>query len=370
MASDAPVASLDAALARAANLMDSRPALAERQAREILRVAPRDPRALNLLGAALWRQGQANAALEILGPLAAQQPNAPQVHIELASACAAIGDAGGAISACRRALVLKPDRPDLWRALGDLLEGQGDEDGAGRARAESIARSTTDPVLIQAALALRDDNLSVAEHLLRERLRAEPTDAAALRMLGEAGMRLGRYGEAEAMFEHCLELSPSFTGARHGLAVALFRQQKGAEALAQIHKLLEESPGEGGYLALLAGAQSLVGEYASAIQTYADLLARQPGQPKLWLSQGHALRTAGRREEAIAAYRKSLELAPGLGESWWSLANLKTRRFEIEEVGAMEAQLGRRELSNDDRLNRPLRSRQGVRGRGRLGQVR
>ena len=37
----------------------------------------------------------------------------------------------------------------------------------------------------------------------------------------------------------------------------------------------------------------------------------------------------------MAAYRRSLELAPGLGESWWSLANLKTRRFEDEEVRGM-----------------------------------
>ena len=369
MASDAQVGSLEIALARASEMMDGRPELAERQAREILRVVPSDPRALTLLGAALRRLGQPQAALAVLEPLAGQQPNAPQVHVELASARAAAGDIEGGVQAYRRALALKPARPDLWRALGDLLEGQGDQEGAGRARAEAIAHSTTDPVLIEAAFALRDDRIAVAERLLRERLRAEPTDAAALRMLGEAGVRLGRYGDAQAMFERCLELSPNFTGARHGLAVALFRQQKGAEALAEVRKLLAEDPHDGGYLALLAGALSLTGEYEAAIDTYADLLARQPGQPRLWLSQGHALRTAGRREEAIAAYRKSSRPGARSGESWWSLANLKTWRFEEGEVATMQAALGRARSLQRRPPSSALRAGQGVRGRGRVGGV-
>ena len=42
---------------------------------------------------------------------------------------------------------------------------------------------------------------------------------------------------------------------------------------------------------------------------------------------------------AIAAYRRAIELAPHLGEVWWSLANLKTVRFDDADVAAMEAAL-------------------------------
>jgi tetratricopeptide (TPR) repeat protein len=50
-------------------------------------------------------------------------------------------------------------------------------------------------------------------------------------------------------------------------------------------------------------------------------------------------KTAGRQEEAIAAYRHALELAPQLGEAYWSLANLKTFRFDGQDIAAMHTAL-------------------------------
>jgi tetratricopeptide (TPR) repeat protein len=81
------------------------------------------------------------------------------------------------------------------------------------------------------------------------------------------------------------------------------------------------------------------------------VLADYPRQPKVWMSLGHALKTANHNAESIAAYRRCIELAPHFGEVWWSLANLKTFQFTDEEVGTMQAQLQRTDLSNDDRFH-------------------
>ena len=62
------------------------------------------------------------------------------------------------------------------------------------------------------------------------------------------------------------------------------------------------------------------------------------------------LRTLGRLDEAVGAYRKSVELDPGLGDPWWSLSNLKTYRFSAEDVAAMQAQLDRKDSTDDNRL--------------------
>ncbi len=50
------------------------------------------------------------------------------------------------------------------------------------------------------------------------------------------------------------------------------------------------------------------------------------------------------------AYRQALAVNPGLGEAWWSLANLKTVRFDEADIAAMKAGL---EVagSNDDQLH-------------------
>ena len=348
---EAPAGSLTTALDHASKLLAASPALAESQAREILKVVPDDPRAMLILGAARRRGGDPLAARAILEPLAKAQPVSASTQYELAMAEAALGDDAAATAAFRRAVKLKPDMPEAWRALGDQLTLAGDMAGADAAYAQHIRASVNDPLLMRAAHALCEDDLAVAERLLRDHLKAAPTDVAAIRMLAEAGTRLGRYEDAENLLRRCLELSPSFIGARHNYAIVLYRQQKAAEAIPQIEHLLADEPGDPTYRNLMAAALGLVGEYDRAIEIYESVLAEYPDQPKIWLSYGHALRTAGRRAEGVAAYQRCLAMAPKLGEAYWSLANLKTVRFTTDEEAAMRAQLENPELTAEDRFH-------------------
>jgi len=173
----------------------------------------------------------------------------------------------------------------------------------------------------------------------------------AIRMLAEAGTRLGRYGDVEKLLARCLELAPSFTPARYNYAIVLYRQNRAAEALPQIEALLAEAPRDMGYRNLHAAALGLVGEYAKAVAIYEGVLAEAPEQPLIWLSYGHALRTSGRQAEAIAAYQRAIEQMPGLGEAYFSLSNLKTVRFTAAEAQAMRAQLLRTDLTVEDRFH-------------------
>jgi tetratricopeptide (TPR) repeat protein len=347
----AAAGSIPAALEHAARLLNADPVLAERQAREILQVAPRDPRAILILGAAQRRQGDAAAARAVLAPLSEAQPGSAHTHYELGMALADLGERDASIAALRHAVSVQRTLPDAWRALGDQLFAKGDEAGADGAYAEQIRASVRDPALLAAADALLDDRIAVAERLLRDHLRAKPTDVAAMRLLAEAGTRLGRYGDAEQLLLRCLELAPGFDGARYNLAIVLYRQQKAARAIPHIERLLVSEPRSGAYRNLLAACLALIGDYDRAIGLYGALLAEQPDQAKVWLSHGHVLKTAGRRADAMEAYRRAIALAPGLGDAYWSLANLKTEPFSAGEETAMTAQLASADLSNDDRLH-------------------
>ena len=53
------------------------------------------------------------------------------------------------------------------------------------------------------------------------------------------------------------------------------------------------------------------------------------------------LKTVGRQADGIAAYRKAIAIKPTLGEAWWSLANLKTVKFDEADIAAMEQALAR-----------------------------
>ena len=344
-------AALPAALAHGARLLRSNPAGAEAQAVEILKVAPGHPEALLILGASKRLQGSALAARSILCTLAKSQPNAARIHYELAMSLATLSEEDAAIAAFRRAVELNPGMTEAWRALGDQLTLKGDVVEADAAYGRHIQTSVHDPALMEAALALSEDRLAVAERALRAHLKIHPTDVAAIRMLAEAGTRLGRYADAEALLERCLELAPSFIAARHNYAIVLYRQNKALEAIPQIDQLLAADPTDPGYRNLKAAALGLVGEHVQSIEVYEGVLKERPEQPKVWLSYGHALKTAGRQDDCIAAYRRTLDLAPQFGEAYWSLANLKTYRFTAEDVAAMEAQAARRDLADEDRLH-------------------
>jgi len=338
------------ALAHAEQLLVSAPGLAAEQAREILRMVPDHPSATLLLGMAHRRSGDPARAIEVLRPLVAAQPRSGAAHRELGLALGDAGQGEEAVALLRRAVSLLPTMADAWRALGDHLFAMGDAAGADQAYAQHIRNSTHDPRLLEPALALAEGRIAVAEPLLRNHLKQFPTDVAAIRMLAEIASRIGRYGDAENLLTRCLELAPGFKAARHNFAVILHRNNKPVESLAQVDQLLATEPRSPSFRNLRAVVLARIGDYNEAIRIYEELLREYPQQARIWLSQGHALKTAGRQQESITAYRRGIELEPGLGEAYWSLANLKTFRFSEADVAAMESQLGRAEISTEDRL--------------------
>lgn len=342
---------LEQALAHAERLLQRDPALAGEQAAEILKAAAGHPAALRLLAAARMGQGDTQGALEILEPLARAQPNWALAQLDLGLALGHDGRGQQAIAALRRAVALKPELPQAWRALGDHLMAAGEQEAADAAYASHVRHSTSDPRLLAAATALVENRIPVAEALLREHLKQAPTDVAAIRMFAEVAARLGRNEDALHLLERCLELAPGFDAARQNYAQVLHRSNRPEQALAQIERLLATAPGHPGYRNLKAVVLCRVGDYEPAIALYAELLEQYPDNPKVWMSYGHALKTAGHTQRAIDAYRRSLAREPSFGEVWWSLANLKTFRFDADDLAAMRRQLVRTDLAADDRLH-------------------
>src|SRR5882757_6633859 len=346
-----PSGTLETALSRTKQLLESNPALAAEQAGEILKVVPDHPMATLLLAVAQRMMGDIAPASTLLEGLAAKQPNWAAAHYELGIVLGEAQQRDAALAAFRRAVALKPDMPDAWREIGDQLTFRGDREGADAAYARHIKASTRDPRLMSAALALCENQIPQAELLLREHLKSFPTDVAAIRMFAEVAGRLGRYQDAENLLARCLELAPGFNAARYNYAMALYRLNKSVAALQQIDILTASEPRNSGYRNLKAVVLANIGDYQESLEIYADVLAKHPDQAKIWMSYGHALATAGRQQDSIAAYRRCIALAPALGEPYYSLANLKTFRFCEAEVQSMRTHLASADITNEDRAH-------------------
>ncbi|WP_404481094.1 tetratricopeptide repeat-containing sulfotransferase family protein [Novosphingobium sp. BL-52-GroH] len=276
---------------------------------------------------------------------------APAAPPAVSIAALVASDPARAIPVLRDAILRDPDAAPAYRLLGRALRALGRDAEAGLAESEAIRASAHDPRLVAIAGALVTGDLPAAESGLRQRLRDQPTDVAAIRMMAELAGRIGRHRDAEALLRRALELAPGFVAARANLATVLYRQNRFPEAVAELDAVLAAGGGDAGNLNLRAAALGRTGDYEEARRIYADLTATFPEHARLWMSYGHILKTLGEQRESVAAYRRALAIEPGLGEVWWSLANLKTWRFEQDDVAAMEAALAAGELSEEDRLH-------------------
>ena len=214
-----------------------------------------------------------------------------------------------------------------------------------------FSRQMRNPVLLEAAVALNENRLHDAEPLLRQHLKADPFDVAAIRMMAELAGRIGRLRDAEALLRRAVELAPNFIPARSNLAIVLYRQNRADEAISELETLSALDPDDVTHDSLRAAAKGRLGDYEEAIELYGSVLERFPGQPKIWMSYGHLLKTVGQQAESVAAYRRALDVSPALGEVWWSLANLKTVRFDDADIALMEAGLARADISSEDRFH-------------------
>lgn len=342
---------LKSALAHAAKLLDTQPALAAEQATEILNAAPNHPPAVLILAVAQGRLGDLDSSLRQLESLVQTQRSWAVAHFEYSRALAAAGRGDDAIAALRTTLKLRPDHPEAWRHLADHLMAIDDTKAADEAYARHIRCSSRDPQLQRAAAAMIDNDIPTAERVLKEHLKQTPTDVPAIRMLAEVAVRCGRNDDARNLLERCLELAPGFTAARYNYATVLHRSNNSEAALAEVERLLESDARNPSYRNLCAVILSRVGEYARSSEFYAELLAEYPEHAKIWLSYGHVLKTEGRQEECIDAYRKSLARDPAFGEAYWSLANLKTFQFSAAELSTMATQVTDEDLDDEHKLH-------------------
>lgn len=256
-------------------------------------------------------------------------------------------DPAAAAAELRVITARNPADAGAHRMLGRLLRQLGRDEEAARAEMDAVRAAARDPRMIAIAQALLANDLPAAEAGLRERLSAQPTDVAAIRMMAELAGRLGRYRDAENLLRRAIELAPAFTAAQANLATVLYKQNRFAEAGEVLEQVLAQDPGNVSSRNLLAATLGRIGDYGEALAIYGELVQTFPDHAKLWMSYGHLLKTVGRLEDSIAAYRRALAAEPHLGEVWWSLANLKTVTFDDADIAAMEAALTA-EVSDED----------------------
>jgi tetratricopeptide (TPR) repeat protein len=218
--------------------------------------------------------------------------------------------------------------------LGDHLTAAGDVAGADAGYDEHVAALARDPALMQAGAALAANRIPDAEAPCANAPRAgadgRRRDAHARR----ARRALGRTRTPNTCSPRAWHSPPASTRRASTTPWSCIAATSRPKRWPKSKRCCADRAANPGYRNLHAVVLCRIGDFAPALDIYADLLRQYPTQTQIWMSYGHALKTAGRQDEAIAAYRRCIALEPAFGEAWWSLANLKTFRFDADDLRA------------------------------------
>jgi Flp pilus assembly protein TadD len=343
-------AAVDFKLMRAAAFLDTDPAAAAREAAALLREYPDSTAAALLLGTARRSCGDPQAAAEVFASLANTQPDSAVIQLEYGRTLAAQRQPERALAALQRAVQLSPGLAEAWAELAALYAARGNAAQCDLAYAHYRRLAQPDRHLAEASVLLGNGRVEAAESLLMRVLAQAPHDVEALRMLADIAAQREDVIEAEQMLGEILRLAPGYSEARFDLARVLHTQQRPEEMLPLLERLLAVEPSSLTYRTLQSAAYNLLGMNELSLAVLGQLLEDFPDDERVWMYYGHALRAAGRNQEAIAAYRKSTQLAPRFAEAWFSMANLKTFRFNAADVATMQEQASRAGVRDEERL--------------------
>ncbi|MCL6684435.1 tetratricopeptide repeat-containing sulfotransferase family protein [Sphingomonas alba] len=205
--------------------------------------------------------------------------------------------------------------------------------------ADKDAARASQGICQMARFCAQSGNLVEAETLLRNHISTSFNDAPALLLLSELLGRQGRLPEATMMLQRAAGVLPANNEIKLGLARLLDAQDHVETARAQLNAITGPLRHSFAVRALEASLLGKLGDHEGEIAIYQGLTCDSPDHPALWNSLGNALKYAGRTEESLVALRRAVKIRPSYGEAWWSLANVKTARFEASDLRAMRKAL-------------------------------
>lgn len=343
---------IDAMLREArAHLQNARLAEAAASCSQLLEIAPDNIDTLYTLAVTQRMQRNIPSALATLDKLIAIDPGYGRAWQERGHCFRDTGRTEEAVAAYQRAVTHNGALVASWRFLSELHEAAGRGTPGNFAYAQYAHLSALPPELLSVASFIQEGRIYKAEQLCRAFLQRNGHDVEAMRLLAEIGMKFNAYDEAEFLLESCKALAPDNVSAHFDYVKVLRKRQKFEQALREASELREKEPGNPEFEMLYANENLAVGNFDEAMLIYEALLGSMPNNPGINLTYGHALKTVGRQNDAIAAYRRAYQVRPDCGDAYWSLANLKTYRFDDAEIAQMQERQASPMTALDDRYH-------------------
>jgi tetratricopeptide (TPR) repeat protein len=323
-------------LERAASLIASEQlAEAEQQLSQILKVAPTEAVALNLLGAVRAKQGKLDEAETLFTRAVRSDTELAGAHMNLAYLYLLKREPEKSAAALKEVLRIEPANADAAYRLAWLLHSQGRYEEC-IAVAEKLKGSEARSARLLGVLGdayLRKGDKAGAVSALKRAVELSPGEPSYHFALASAWLRHPPdLQEAEDSFRKFNTLSPGDAQGQLHLGYVLLKQKKHAEA----REWLERSAGTGAgtpeafyYLGLIAQAQN---EDARAIELFEKSIALAPAFGHVHVALGSAYLKLKDYVRAQTALETGAKLSPEDSKAHYNLALLYARLKQPERA--------------------------------------
>ena len=316
-------------------LSNGNPNKAEALVRDALIKQSKNEELLTLLGHSLFRQNKSTAAIQIFEDIIGHFPHSVNALLELASAYMSIKNHRLAEQTFKRIIEIEPSCSEAWQYLGNLLMQRGENKEATPC---FIQAERCDPFrhhFVKVQNALKDNNFHQAENICREVLNQESRHPQALYTLAKLAEQVNAHEESIKILKYGLNYAPYHVNLLTSLVKCNTFLGLLTESIKTARRIVAIEPDQAKYNMLLAEELANTGQNEESLEYYNKAVELSPNVANVYIQRGHLYKTMGKRTACEADYRKSLELDKSNGTAFWALADLKSHRFNDEDIKIM-----------------------------------
>ena len=312
----------------------------------ILKVLPRHPDALHLLGVVALQTGQYQRAADLIGKAIAinpkevgyyinrgnalhalnqlesavasfdravsLQPNIAEAYFNRGNVLHALNKLEAAVSSFDRAIQLKPDYADAYNNRGRVQQAlkQSEAAVASYDRAISINHHHAE-AWNNRAIALQSlGQLEAAVASCEQALRIRPNYAEAFKNRGDALLALKQYEAAIASYDQAIHLKMDYAEAFNNRGNALLILNKPESAVTSFDQAISIRPGYAEAFNNRGNALQVLRQFEAAIASYDQAILSKPDYAEAYLGRGAALEALGHFDPAVISYDQAISYQP------------------------------------------------------------
>lgn len=318
-------------------LSQSKAAEAAQVAIDALQFHHNEPSILRQLGVAYMIMGHYQDAEQTMLLSIHEAPDSAPGHEQLGNFYTALGRDKDALETYKKALSLAPGSTRIQACIEEanrrIAQQQNERIGQKPRRTEGLTVAAAMEQLVD------KKDIQKARAIVERVLDYDKDDLEALNLLSTITLQLMEYETAEATIKRAIALRPGSATSHSNLGFCCQRQYKFEDAVKCLNKAILLDPQNTDWHYTLGNIYLEWGKDEDAKAAYEKALQIAPGNANALLAYGLVLQDLGEEEATIEAFRNGISRYPNMGEFYFSLANLKTYRFEPDEIDDMQFHL-------------------------------